>query len=92
MLKKWLGLIGLVIVALILAACAGPSRLEMDFGNSVKLAKTNQTFDLKAGKNLEPVTGFDGKAAQATTEKYQKDFEKPSPPPTYTLSVGAIGK
>lgn len=92
MQKKWLGLIGLVATILVLTGCAGPSRLEMDFGTSVKLAKTNQILNPEAGKNLEPVTGFDGKAAQATMEKYWKDFGKPAPPTVYNFSIGDIGK
>ncbi len=60
--------------------CAGPSRLEMDFGTSVNLAKSNQILNPEAGKNIEPVSGFDGEAAQANIEKYRKDFEKPPAP------------
>ena len=92
MIKGWLVLIGLVAMVLICAGCAGPSRVEMDYGTSFNLTKFNQVLNPEAEKNLEPVTGFDGKAAQATMEKYQKDFEKPTPPPTYTLSIGGIGK
>jgi hypothetical protein len=92
MLRKCLGLIGLIGVVLILTACAGPRQLETDYGTSVKLAIANQTLDPEAGKNLEPVREFDGKAAQAAIEKYQKDFEKPAPPPVYTFSIGAAGR
>lgn len=73
-----------------LPACA-PSRLEMDYGTSVKLQKFNQTVDLEAGKKVEPVEGMDGKAAQGTMEKHQKGFEKEPPAPVYTLSIGGIG-
>jgi hypothetical protein len=92
MLRKCLGLIGLIGVVLLLTACAGPSQLETDFGNSVKLAIANQTLDPETGKNLEPVTGFDGKAADAAIEKYRKGFEKPAPPPVYTFSIGGMGR
>jgi len=83
------GIIGLFLMAM---ACAGPSRLEMDFGTSGKLSKFNQILDPQAGKNLDPVEGLDGGAAKAATEKYRKEFEKPAPPTTYSLSVGSIGK
>ena len=66
-----------------LAACA-PSRLDMDFGTSFKLQKFNQIADLEAGKEVEPVEDMDGKAAEATMEKYQKGFEKEPPAPVYT--------
>lgn len=84
-------LIGLVAMLLISTGCAGPSRLEMDYGTSYKLAKFNQVLNPEAEKNLEPVTGFDSGAAKATMDRYQKGFEKPTPPPTYVLSVGGIG-
>jgi len=72
-----------------LAACA-PSRLEMDYGTSFKLQKFNQTADLEAGKKVEPAEGMDGKAAQATKEKYQKGFEKEPPAQVYNLTIGGI--
>ena len=70
------------------AACA-PTRVEMDYGTSAKLARFNQTLNPEAGKNLQPVTGFDGVAGQANMERFHKDFEKPSPPPVYTLGIGS---
>lgn len=91
MIKKCFALIGLVALFAFAAGCAGPTRLEMDYGTSFKLAKFNQILNPEAEKNLEPVTGFDGGAAKATMDRYQKDFEKPTPPPTYVLSVGSIG-
>ena len=89
--RIWL-VTGTMALLLASAACAGPSRVELDYGTSVKLSKFNQTLNPEAAKNLEPVSGFDGGAAKATLERYQKDFEKPSPPPTYTLSIGSFGK
>lgn len=81
-------LIGLGAIFLISTGCAGPSRLEMDYGTSVKLAKFNQTLNPDAEKNLEPVTGFDGGAAQATMGRYRKGFEEKTPAPTFTFSIG----
>jgi hypothetical protein len=71
--------------------CAGPSRLEMDYGTSYQLAKFNQTSNPEAEKNLEPVTGFDGRAAKATIDRYQKGFERPPAAPVYTLRIGTLG-
>ena len=90
MKKFFLLLSGLFFLATSLAACA-PSRLELDYGTSFKLQKFNQTADLEAGKKVEPAEGMDGKAAQATKEKYQKGFEKEPPAPAYTISVGGLG-
>jgi hypothetical protein len=84
----------IVFAALFLMStgCAGPSRLEIDYGTSHKLSKFNQTLEPEAEKNMEPVIGFDGKAAENVVKKYQKDFEKPTPPPTYVLGVGNLSK
>lgn len=83
-----LAAIGLLAITV---ACAGPSRLEMDFGTSAKLSKFNQILNPQAEKNLEPVEGLDGQAAKATIEKYRKEFEKPAPPAPFSISVGSIG-
>jgi len=90
--KRSFFLIGFAALFFIGVGCAGPSRLETDFGTSVKLAKSSQILNPEAEKNIEPVTGFDGKAAQANIEKYRKDFEKPAPPTPSTLSIGISGK
>ncbi len=79
----------LFLLAMILAGC-GPSRLEMDYGTSFKLQKFNQIADPEAGKKFEPAEGMNGRAAEATKEKYQKGFEKESPRPVYTISVGGV--
>jgi len=83
-----------IIVLLSVGACAGPSRVEMDFGTSAKLAVFNQTVNPQAGKDQQPVVGLDGGAAKGTMEKYRKDFEKPAPPATnvYTIQTGITGK
>jgi hypothetical protein len=90
--KRYFLFIGLVTLALILLGCAGPDRLETDYGTSFKLLKLNQILNPDAEKNSEPVAGLDGKAAQANIEKFRKDFEKPAPPTPYSLSIGISGK
>jgi hypothetical protein len=90
--KRSFFLIGFAALFFIAVGCAGPSRLEMDFGNSANLAKSNQMLNPEAGQNIEPVSGLDGEAAQATLEKYRKDFEKPPAPLPYTLTIGVGGK
>lgn len=83
-------LIGLGAIFLISTGCAGPSRLEMDYGTSVKLAKFNQIVNPQAEKNLEPVTGFDGEAAQAAIGRYRKGFEEKPAALPFTFSIGGI--
>lgn len=91
MIKKIFPLIGLVGVSLIFAGCATPSRLVMDYGTSYNLAKYNQVLNLAAEKNLEPVTGFDGVAAQVVMERYWKGFEKAAPSAAYGPIFGIRG-
>ena len=86
------GVVGVIAVALLSCAGPSPSRLQMDFGTSAKLAVVNQTLDPEAGKNLEPVMGMDGKAAEGAMEKYREGFKKPAPPPTYSFTIEGIGK
>jgi len=81
----------LIGASLLISGCA-PSRLEMDYGTSHKLAKFNQTLDPAAEKNLEPVYGLDGQVAQKVVDKYRKDFEKPAPAQNVTINLGNIGQ
>jgi len=84
-------IIGLVIISFLsFTGCVSPTRLETDYGTSHKLSKFNQTLNPEAEKNLQPVEGFDGTAAEATKERYDKGFEKETKPPTYTLSIGGV--
>lgn len=80
-----------IILATFLLACAGPSRLDKNFGKSVKQARINQTLDPEAGKNLEPVTGLDGKAAQSSIEKYRKTFEQSREASQPLIQIGNQG-
>ena len=64
-----------ILAIFLISACAGPTRLDKDYGMSVKQAQINQTLDPEAEKNLEPVAGLDGKAGQTSIEKYRKTFE-----------------
>ncbi len=66
-----------LLAIFLISACAQPRRLDKNYGRSVSQARLNQILDPEAGKNLEPVTGLDGKAAQASIEKYRKTFEQP---------------
>ena len=81
-----------IVICLFLSACAGPSRLAMDYGTSYQLNKFNQMANPEAEKNLAPVTGMNGRAAQLTMEKYQKGFEEIAPVTNYTISLGSLGK
>lgn len=83
----------MVLAIFLLSACAGPTRVEKHFGKSFKQARVNQILDPAAEKNLEPVTGQDGKAAQASIERYRKTFEPIREVPQTLIQTGTqVGK
>ena len=92
MIKRFFVAMGLVAAFLVSISCVGPSRLERHFSTSFELAKSNQIFDPEAEKNMDPVTGLDGEAAEATLEKYREEFEKPAPPTPSILGLGSLGQ
>lgn len=90
---KLIGLTGLMVVTLALLGCSTlPTALERDYGTSFKLAKFNQILNSEAEKNLEPVTGMNGVAAQGAIEKYQKGFKEKEAAPTYVFSISTGAK
>ncbi len=92
MTKRLIISIGFIIAVTFLSACGMQySRLDMDYGTSFKLAKINQIANPEAEKNLKPVYGFDGQAAQIIMERFRKDFEKAAPAAYPTMPVSLIG-
>jgi hypothetical protein len=57
--------------------------LESHFGDAVRAARAQQTIDLDASKNSDPVTGIDGPSARTSMGRYHKSFD--APPPTFTI-------
>ena len=86
----------IVFTVFLISACAGPTRVDKNFGRSVKQARINQVLDPEAERNLEPVTGLDGKAANAGIEKYRMTFEGSragGSPPVPPVDIGTqVGK
>jgi PBP1b-binding outer membrane lipoprotein LpoB len=80
----WIGLI-----AVLISGCAAG---KTNWGASFESAKSNQILNPEAGKDLEPVSGFDGEAADITIEKYREDFTRPAPSTVYSISIGGIGQ
>ena len=72
--------------------CCGPTRVDLDFGTSYKLAKYGQILNPDAEKNLEPVTGLDGLTTGVIVDKYRKGFEKEAPRPVYNINIGGFGQ
>jgi hypothetical protein len=78
------------ITALLGACSTGTPRLDADYGTSYKLAKFNQILNPDAEKNLEPVYGMNGIAAESAMGKYYLGFEEKKAAPTYTIPIGRI--
>lgn len=82
----------LVAVIFLVAACDTQKNLTRDYGTSYKLQKFSQTLNPQAAKNLEPIYGFDGQAADRNVAKYEKSFEEKVAPPTYNFSISTGGR
>jgi len=91
-MRAWPIVIGLIVTG-ILAGCAPTtSTVEGGWGTSYKMAVADQILNPDADKNLEPVTGMSGTAADKTINKYNKEFDKLPQVPVYTLGLtGGMG-
>jgi hypothetical protein len=85
MAARCLSVIVSIAILSILGGCGshyyhqGESQLEKNWGRAYESAKYNQTLNPDAGKNLEPVDGFDGAAAEIAQQRYLKGEEKKKP-------------
>jgi len=62
--------------------------LESSFGDSVRTAQAQQTIDLDASSNADPVAGIDGTSAKISIDRYHRSFD--APPPTFPIiNVGS---
>ena len=76
----------------LLAGCAAttPPVLDSHFGESVALLKAQQIMYPDAYRNMDPVSGMDGKAGASAYQRYQKSFTTPEPQTNvFTIGVGA---
>ncbi len=69
---KYLAIV--VLILLIAAGCNHYGALKKDYGNSYNMAKSGQILNPGASKNLKPVTGLPGTAADAAMKKYGDSF------------------
>ena len=73
-----------MVVALLGGCATEPAPyLESRLGEAVRAARVQQTIDLDASKNTDPVAGIDGTSAKTSIERYYKSFD--APPPTFTI-------
>lgn len=76
MLRRSLACTGLALVVFASFGCGHApfslTPLDKNWGKSFERAKVSQEVDPDASKNLDPVTGLDGQAAEADMVKYRK--------------------
>ena len=77
----WMAVLAMFSVSL--WSCAGniPEAQRVDYFNmnyekSFESAKNNQILNPDAGKNLEPVVGLNGEAAEHGVNKYKESFKE----------------
>ena len=75
---------------LTVAGCTSTTpNLDRHFGDGLNLAKAQQTLNPQAGRNLDPVSGIDGKAAKSAYDEYQKSYRMPVlQPNAFTIGIG----
>ena len=83
---------GICVVGMVAALSQGCANdpapmLESRLGAAVRSSEAQQTIDLDASKNRNPVAGVDGVAAKITIDQYHRSFE--APPPTFTILNGS---
>ena len=80
-----LSIIMLTITVLLCGACATPSKLTDNWGTAYYAQKQSQIINPDASKNLQPVEGLYGHAAEAAMGTYLTRF-------TETASQGSSSK
>ncbi|MEA3386100.1 MAG: hypothetical protein U9Q89_06585 [Thermodesulfobacteriota bacterium] len=77
LIKKIIALMGLVGIIIAFSGCSEtPSRVDANYGESVRQAKTSQILYPDAGENLDPCEGLDGQAAATVMHEYREGFKK----------------
>jgi hypothetical protein len=71
-----LSMIILTVAAMVCGACATPSRVADNWGTAYYAQKQGQVVNPDASKNLQPVEGLYGQAAEAAMGKYLKSFSE----------------
>ena len=66
----------IIVTALVCGACATPSKLTDNWGTAYYAQKQGQIVNPDASKNLQPVEGLYGQAAEAAMGQYLKSFSE----------------
>jgi hypothetical protein len=73
---------------LLLTACSHyPSKVDDNFGKSVRSALIAQIADLKAPESFTFESNTDGRSMKSAVDRYQRSFEIP-PPATNVFNIG----
>ena len=82
MLNRCLMMIGIITITLVVFSCSGttptykPTLLDRNWGRSYETARYMQIVNPDAEKNLDPVLGLNGTAANHNVNKYRQSFKK----------------
>ena len=82
-------IIGLIAALSVFSGC-GATLLDKSWGKSFESAKSDQILNPEAGRNLDPVIGIDGQAAERTLGTYRKGFEPKKGKEVYNVNLGSI--
>lgn len=75
MLSRCLMIIGVFIITSVMLSCR-TTQLDRNWGRSFEAAKFGQIQNPETGKNLDPVLGLDGQAAEYSVDNYKKAFRE----------------
>ena len=84
------GIVAVIFMISFAFAGCGHDTLKQNWGSSFESMKNNQTANPDASKNLEPVVGLDGTAAEKAMEGYQQGPCDQGQDTTYNLRLGTI--
>jgi hypothetical protein len=82
-------LLMLALTAAALGACSLTPRVDRQFGDSVRLARAQQTLNPQARYNRDPVSGLDAQAAKSVYDNYQRSYATPEQQQnSFTIGIG----
>lgn len=85
--------LSLLFLSFFVSGCATQTpKLDQHFGEAVNGAKAQQTINLDASMNQNPVAGVDGQAANDAVDRYHKSFtQPPATSSAFSIGVGSGG-
>ncbi|MFD2752801.1 hypothetical protein [Comamonas terrae] len=87
-----LALVGSAACSVLLAGCGSTTpNYDTHFGEAVRTARLQMTINPDAGKavgkGVDAPTGMDGRATEASMERYERSFKTP-PPAVNVINIG----